>query len=75
MMEQFLVHQRKVQSSFQKWELDRQRQHEMTMERWRQEARAHEKEMFGMFVKVRGVHDCEIGPHPSHVANRDTCFR
>lgn len=54
MMEQFLAHQRKVQASFHKWELERQRQHELSMEKWRQEAREHEKEMFGMFVKVMG---------------------
>ena len=46
--------QRKVQASFQRWELERQRQHEAAMERWRGEARAHEKEMFGMFVTVMG---------------------
>ena len=46
--------QRKVQASFQRWEMDRQRQHEAAMERWRGEARAHEKEMFGMFVTVMG---------------------
>ena len=54
MMQQFLAHQRKVQGSFQRWEMDRQRQHEAAMERWRGEARAHEKEMFGMFVAVMG---------------------
>lgn len=54
MMEQFLEHQRRVQSSYQRWELERQRQHEQSMERWRQEARDHEKQMFGMFVQVIG---------------------
>ena len=34
--------------------MERQRQHEQAMERWRQEAHAHEKEMFGMFIKVMG---------------------
>ena len=43
-----------MQASFQRWELERQRQHEAAMERWRGEARAHEKEMFGMFVTVMG---------------------
>ena len=55
MMGQFLSHQRKVQSSFQKWEIERQRQHEVAMAKWREEARSHEKEMFGMFVKVTGM--------------------
>ena len=50
----FLIFQRKVQALFQRWEMERQRQHEAAMERWRGEARAHEKEMFGMFVTVMG---------------------
>ena len=53
MMEQFMEHQRQIQSNFQRWEMERQRQHEMSMERWRQQSRDHEKQMFGMFVRVR----------------------
>eukprot|EP00095_Tigriopus_kingsejongensis_P009202 maker-scaffold299_size217019-snap-gene-1.33 protein:Tk09202 transcript:maker-scaffold299_size217019-snap-gene-1.33-mRNA-1 annotation:"atp-dependent -nad h-hydrate dehydratase isoform x1" len=52
MMEQFLEHQRRMQSNFHQWEMERQRQHEIAMDRWRQEAREHEKQMFGMFVQV-----------------------
>ncbi|TRY75447.1 hypothetical protein TCAL_08366 [Tigriopus californicus] len=52
MMEQFLEHQRQMQGSIHQWEMDRQRQHEIAMDRWRQEAREHEKQMFGMFVQV-----------------------
>ena len=48
------MHPSRTQASLQRWELERQRQHEAAMERWRSEARAHEKEMFGMFVTVMG---------------------
>ena len=52
-MDQFLEHQQRVQQSFRKWEMEKQKQHEISMERWRTQSKEHEKEMFGMFVQVK----------------------
>ncbi|XP_040564570.1 uncharacterized protein [Lepeophtheirus salmonis] len=52
MMEQFMEQQRKSQSSFLRWEQERFRLEQQAMERWRQEARDHEKQLFGMFCHV-----------------------
>eukprot|EP00096_Caligus_rogercresseyi_P006482 TRINITY_DN2294_c0_g1_i1.p1 TRINITY_DN2294_c0_g1~~TRINITY_DN2294_c0_g1_i1.p1 ORF type:complete len:322 (-),score=131.11 TRINITY_DN2294_c0_g1_i1:158-1123(-) len=52
MMEQFMDQQRKSQSSFLRWEQERFRLEQQAMERWRQEARDHEKQLFGMFCHV-----------------------
>ena len=71
MIEQFLAHQRRVQSSYQKWEVERQRQHEQSMDRWRQESRAHEKEMFGIFVKVMSECNAALG----NIANLGNAHR
>jgi len=49
MMDQFMEHQRRTQASFTRWEQERWKQERETMERWRQEARDHERQLFGMF--------------------------
>lgn len=49
MMDQFLEFQRRSQASFIRWEQERVRQEHLALERWRQEARDHEKQLFGMF--------------------------
>ena len=56
MTERFLEHQRRSQASLQHWELERQRQHDQALERWRQEAREHERAMFGLFARM--VSEC-----------------
>lgn len=52
MMEQFMEQQQKSQSNFLRWEQERFRMEQQSMERWRQEARDHEKQLFGMFCHV-----------------------
>ena len=51
-MNQFFEHQRAQQAMSQRWEEERQKQHEAALERWRAENREHERRMFQMFMTV-----------------------
>lgn len=66
MMEQFLEHQRRAQESLHRWEMEKQRQHNLAMERWRHEAREHEKAMCGLFVQV--ISECNAALTAMHKA-------
>ena len=41
-----------LKASFTRWEQERWKQERETMERWRQEARDHERQLFGMFCSA-----------------------
>ncbi len=73
MMERFWEHQRRVQESFRRWELERQRLYEASAERWRQEAREHEKQMFGLFARL--VSECTAALSASDSTTRPCVCR
>jgi hypothetical protein len=52
MMDQFMEYQRRFSSSYLNWEQERFRQEQRAVEQWRQEAREHEKQMFGVFCST-----------------------
>jgi len=52
MMDQFMEFQKRYTSSYVKWEQERFRQEQLALEQWRDEAREHEKQMFGVFCKA-----------------------
>ena len=56
MTEKFLQYQRESEVRFLAWEQERWRLEQSLTERWRNERRAHEKEMFGMFCGL--LTDC-----------------
>jgi len=52
MMDQFMEFQKRYNTSYVRWEQERLRQEQLALEQWRQEAREHEKQMFGMFCST-----------------------
>lgn len=52
MMNQFMEYQQQVSASQLRYEEERRRQEQIALEQWRQEAREHEKQMFGIFCGI-----------------------
>ena len=52
MMDQFMEYQKKVAANQSRWEAERRRQDQMAIEQWRQEAREHDRQMFGIFCSA-----------------------
>ena len=52
MVDRFLVFQRESEVRFLAWEQERWRMEQSLLERWRQEQRGHDKEMFSMFCNL-----------------------
>lgn len=52
MVDRFLSFQRESEARFLAWEQERWRMEQSLLERWRQEQRGHDKEMFSMFANL-----------------------
>ena len=52
MMDQFMEIQQRHTNSYLKWEQDRFRQEQIALEKWRCQAKEHEKQIFGVFCNT-----------------------